>query len=74
MKTNKDCTICIYGDVCSGRRQDKTIIDCCIPEAPLRKMQKHALAISVSSFIDVTHAYIEDHKRKSEYWSEQLGK
>jgi len=70
---NKDCNICVYDDVCpTYRRIDVTIIDCCIPEAELRKRQKIAFAHNdVVMFAAATHNYIRVMKSKSEYWKKE---
>jgi hypothetical protein len=64
---SKDCSKCVYLDVCTGRYKDESIQDCCVPEEPLRRLQKHTH--DASSFIAITQAYISDIKSKSKYWS-----
>lgn len=64
---NKDCSICLYNGVCEGRADDETITDCCIPEAPLREVQRKWLGY-INTFIEKTRAYIKFHKNRSVYW------
>jgi hypothetical protein len=73
----KDCASCVYSEISSagyvhcisGRHRDPDIVDCCIPEAPLRKRQHEAT--DVEMFIAVTHSYITACKKKSIYWRTQ---
>jgi len=66
---NKDCAICVYDSVCSGRRNNPLIKDCCVPEAPLREKQR--LARDTDDFAYVTNKYVASIKAQSEYWSKQ---
>jgi hypothetical protein len=67
---SKDCAICVYNGVCQGRKGRTDIVDCCIPEAPLRKLQSETQ--SLAQFIVVTRDYINTAKRQSQYWRKTL--
>jgi hypothetical protein len=69
---SKDCTVCLYRDVCLGRKNDTTIKDCCIPEAPLRKLQSKTS--TAEQFISITNDYVKKLKAQSMYWTCQLNK
>ena len=62
----KNCLICVYHGVCEGRMKDQAILDCCIPEEPLRQRQEKTK--TVEEFASVTHEYISAVKAKSKYW------
>jgi hypothetical protein len=67
---SKDCAICVYNGACEGRKGRADIVDCCIPEAPLRKLQHETQ--TVERFITVTRKYINAAKQKSRYWRDTL--
>jgi NCAIR mutase (PurE)-related protein len=70
IRQNKDCRICVYYGPCENRRDVVDIIDCCIPEAPLRLLQKNAKTADI--YIRDTKKYIEAAKRRSDYWRKTL--
>jgi hypothetical protein len=63
----KICSVCVYNGVCVGRLDNPRIKDCCIVEAPLRRLQRNA--ITAQDYIRVTQSYIQSAKAKSKYWS-----
>jgi hypothetical protein len=75
----KNCPKCVYRDgiridgttKCTSyeRQHDGSITDCCIPEAPLRELQKNAA--SAGQFIYETQRYVSTIKSQSKYWSSQ---
>lgn len=70
---NKDCLICVYCTVCNERKKDETILDCCIPEAPLRDKQRSAYhAGGIELYAAVTNDYIMKLKAQSEYWKREI--
>jgi len=72
---NKDCSTCVYNGVCEDRKDDSTILDCCIPEKPLRKAQNDAFKLGgIELFINVTYTHIRKLKVLSKYWLDQITK
>jgi hypothetical protein len=71
--SNKDCHACIYNLICDpARKEDVTIIDCCIPEKPLRRLQRIAYKQGgVELYGKITNKYVSDEKCNSRYWSKQ---
>jgi hypothetical protein len=67
---NKNCAVCVYNGPCEDRKDRVDIKDCCIPEKPLRELQKTAR--TVERFIQVTHDYIYLEKQNSHYWRKTL--
>ena len=67
----KDCNICVYNGACEDRQDDQSIIDCCVPEAPLRKRQREVLdsTCDIALYGSVTNTYIMQVKSKSKYWT-----
>lgn len=66
----KFCAICVYNNVCPNSRKHATdVVDCCIPEAPLRELQRKAR--TTEDFIAVTRDYVNKLKEASAYWSTQ---
>lgn len=76
------CSGCIYFACCGGRRRRKKLleekgysidesVDCFIPEADLRQLQKEIIAreeFVVEDYACLTDAYVEAYKAKSSYW------
>lgn len=70
MSAGKNCNICVYDVVCDERKHDPRIIDCCVPEMPLRRAQVEALRVGgVDAFIVTTRVHVLLVKAKSRYWS-----
>jgi hypothetical protein len=68
---NKDCGICVYNGPCIGRKDRLDIKDCCIPELPLRQLQRQAK--TAEEYIRYTQTYIQNAKKASHYWRKTLG-
>ncbi len=69
MSNGKDCRVCVYDSVCADRKRESTIVDCCVPEAPLRAVQLEALRQGgVPEFIVATRVHVMLVKAKSKYW------
>jgi hypothetical protein len=72
----KQCSKCIYQDgvradktyKCSTpeRQRDTTVVDCCVPVEPLRRLQRNAP--TAEAFVFSTHQYVADIKKRSSYW------
>jgi hypothetical protein len=72
----KECRLCLYNNgmrvdgtwrcITPERQLDKAAKDCCIPEAPLRKIQ--ASSVNAETFIFQTRKYVSGVKAESSYW------
>jgi hypothetical protein len=78
----KNCSICVYQDgmradgtfrCCTSERQrDVTVVDCCVPEKPLRQLQDQTK--DAHTYIAVTQQYVEKVKSQSAYWQKSTNK